>query len=198
MIKAGEGGAGAKGGFDILAGRSGSAVLHQLNPAEWARLMRGISALAGFYDVAILDLGAGADALVLNLAQAAQTILIVLTDEPTSLTDAYALIKRLAQHGRVKGIELLINMAADHQYGRRTAEALNRAARGFLNLELPVAGIIRRDPKVREAIRRQAPFMARFPQSPAAADVSALSDYLIRAQGLAPAPASPKIQGTWR
>jgi flagellar biosynthesis protein FlhG len=174
------GGAGTRGGFDVLAGRSGSAVLANLNPEEWTRLLRGAAAMSAFYDSAIVDLGAGVDGAVMNLALCAGTVFVVLTDEPTSMTDAYALIKRLSQAGRSGGIELLINMAADHAEGRRTAATLIRAAQGFLNLELPVAGVVRRDLKVRESIRRQQPFLTRFPQSPAASDISTLAEDLSR------------------
>jgi flagellar biosynthesis protein FlhG len=174
------GGTGARGGFDVMAGRSGSAGLANLNPEEWSRLLRGISAMSAFYDAAIADLGAGVDGTVMNLALGAGTIYVVLNDEPTSMTDAYALIKRLAQSGRTRGVQLLVNMATDHAEGRRTAATLVRAAQGFLNLELPVAGVIRRDAKVREAIRRQHPFLSRFPQSPAAADMSALAEDIDR------------------
>jgi flagellar biosynthesis protein FlhG len=170
------GGAGTRGGFDVLAGRSGSAVLANLNPEEWTRLVRGAGAISAFYDLAIADLGAGVDGAVMNLAMSAGKIVVVLTDEPTSMTDAYALIKRLSQLGRAGKIELLVNMANDHAEGRRTASTLIRAAQGFLNLELPVAGIVRRDPKVRDAIRRQTPFLARYPQSPAAADIAAWAE----------------------
>jgi flagellar biosynthesis protein FlhG len=181
------GGAGTRGGFDVLAGRSGSAILSQLNPAEWQRLMRGLSALSGFYDQAIVDLGAGVDDTVINLAGAASTVYVVLTDEPTSLTDAYALIKRLSQVGAAGHVELVVNMAQDHAEGRRTAEALIRAAQGFLNLALPVAAVLRRDPKVRDAIRRQQPFVSRHPQAPAAADIAAWAEDLIRKASAAPA-----------
>jgi flagellar biosynthesis protein FlhG len=170
------GGGGARGGFDVLAGRSGSAALANLNPEEWGRLVRGVAAMSAFYDIAIADLGAGVDAAVMNLASSAGTVFVVVTDEPTSMTDAYALIKRLAQSGRTGGVKLLVNMAQDHAEGRRTASTLIRAAQGFLNLELPVAGVIRRDPKVREAIRRQQPFLTRYPQSPAAIDISSVAE----------------------
>lgn len=192
------GGAGTRGGFDVLAGRSGSAVLANLNPDEWTRLLRGLSALSAFYDTAIADLGAGVDGAVMNLALSAGKILIVLTDEPTSMTDAYAVIKRLSQSGRGGNIELLINMAQDHAEGRRTAATLIRAAQGFLNLELPVAGVVRKDAKVRDAIRRQTTLLSRHPQSPAAADISGLAEEIVRGQSRLHAPAPLKLSAGLR
>jgi flagellar biosynthesis protein FlhG len=195
---AASGGAGTRGGFDVLAGRSGSAVLANLNPEEWARLLRGVSAMSAFYDTAIADLGAGVDGTVMNLALSAGRILIVLTDEPTSMTDAYAVVKRLSQSGRGSNIDILINMAQDHAEGRRTAATLIRAAQGFLNLELPVAGVVRKDPKVRDAIRRQTTLLSRHPQSPAAADITALAEDLVRDQDRAPRPAPRKLSAGLR
>lgn len=186
------GGAGTRGGFDVLAGRSGVAILSALSAEEWRRALRGIAALAGFYDVTIVDLGAGVDNTVMNLALSSANIYVVLNDEPTSLTDAYALIKRLSQVGRTQGLSLLVNMATDHTEGRKTAGALQRAAQGFLNMDLPVGGIIRRDAKVREAIRRQQPFLAKFPQSPAAADIVALAE-AITTKLLAPPHLTPAV-----
>ena len=185
-VTAASGGAGVRGGFDVLAGRSGSAVLANLNPEEWIRFLRGVTAMSAIYDLALADLGAGVDGAVMHIALSAGTVYVVVTDEPTSLTDAYALVKRMWQLGRTGGVELLVNMAQDHQDGRKTAATLIRAAQGFLNLELPVAGVVRRDPKVREAIRRQQPFLTRHPQSPAAADIAALTEEIARKASLGP------------
>jgi flagellar biosynthesis protein FlhG len=189
------GGAGVRGGFDVLAGRSGTAALHQLMPPELRRFMRGIAAIGEFYDLALLDLGAGIDDMILEFCKSAQSVLVVLTDEPTSLTDAYALVKRMAQAGRPDGIRIVVNMAQDQSEGRKTAGALIRASQEFLNVQLSVAGVVRRDPKVREAIRRQQPFLSRHPQSPAATDLVAVANGLIASlSGAAlPAPAPVKL-----
>lgn len=192
-VTAASGGAGVRGGFDVLAGRSGSAVLANLNPEEWIRFLRGVSAMSAFYDIAIADLGAGLDGAVMHIALSAGTVFVVVNDEPTSLTDAYALVKRLWQLGRTGGVELLVNMAQDHADGRKTAATLIRAAQGFLNLELPVAGVVRRDPKVREAIRRQQPFLSRHPQSPAAIDMAALAEDIVLKANSGPNRQSPRI-----
>ena len=89
-----DGGA-ADGGFDVLPGRSGSGALAELPPEEVARLAAGLSALALQYDQVVVDLGAGIEANCMRLARAADKALMVITDEPTSMTDAYAFIKVL-------------------------------------------------------------------------------------------------------
>ncbi|HBJ39433.1 MAG TPA: cobyrinic acid a,c-diamide synthase, partial [Hyphomonas sp.] len=93
-VTAVDGGA-ADGGFDVLPGRSGSGALAELPPEEVARLAAGLSALALQYDQVVVDLGAGIEANCMRLARAADKALMVITDEPTSMTDAYAFIKVL-------------------------------------------------------------------------------------------------------
>ena len=97
------GGAGASCGFDVLPGRSGSGALAGLPPDEASRLAAGLTALSLQYDIVLVDLGAGIEDNVMRLARACDRCLVVATDEPTSMTDAYAFIKVLrgyAQHGR--------------------------------------------------------------------------------------------------
>ncbi|HCE23778.1 MAG TPA: cobyrinic acid a,c-diamide synthase, partial [Hyphomonas sp.] len=84
-VTAVDGGA-ADGGFDVLPGRSGSGALAELPPEEVARLAAGLSALALQYDQVVVDLGAGIEANCMRLARAADKALMVITDEPTSMT----------------------------------------------------------------------------------------------------------------
>jgi flagellar biosynthesis protein FlhG len=170
-----EGGAnGERHGFDVLAGRSGSGALSALKPDELRNLVRTIQNLAPKYDRVILDLGAGIDAPVRLLCAAATRVLVILTDEPTSLTDAYALVKLLYMRDTGVAIDIVVNMAESVPQGRRTHQALAQACRSFLGREPPLAGIVRRDKLVKEAIRQQTALLARYPQSAAASDVGAV------------------------
>ena len=96
---------------------------------------------------------------------------IVATEEPTSLTDAYAVLK-LHRRDRPGGdARLVVNQAADRAAGERTWRSLDRACRGFLGGGVALAGVLRRDPRVRDAISRQAAFLVRHPASPLASDI---------------------------
>jgi flagellar biosynthesis protein FlhG len=170
-----DGGAGTRLGFDLIAGRSGNAALRQLPAHQLDLLGRSLKLVAASYDRTIVDLGAGLDSTMLSLAAASGCMLVVLTDEPTSLTDAYALIKLTAQYHPETRIAVAVNMAADEAEGRRTHGALERACVKFLGITPPLAGIIRRDTHVRTAIRAQTPFLTRSPSAPAASDISALA-----------------------
>lgn len=165
-----------KGGFDVLAGRSGSGTLSTLASSELLALGKSIHRLSAKYDTVILDLGAGLDGSVRLLCGAASETLVVLTDEPTSLTDAYALIKVLwMRSGDIK-TRAVINMAESAAHGRRTFKALSNACRNFLGREPELAGIIRRDKAVKDAIRQQMPLLSRSPQCAAAEDVAAIAE----------------------
>lgn len=164
--------------FDVLPGRSGSGDLAQLEPERLTALLADLRGLARSYDVTLLDLPAGIDHIVRSLLAAATHPLVVTTDEPTALTDAYALIKTSQKDGHCGVPGLIINLAASHEAGRQTYRGLLRVCQRFLQIEPPLAGILRRDPRVPDAIRHQTSFMLRHPMSPAAKDIEALARQL--------------------
>lgn len=170
------------GGFDILAGRSGSGALANLPRHELELLIKSLKLLSPSYDRTIIDLGAGIDLAVLSMAAASDLALVVMTDEPTSLTDAYALVKLMVKNGAPARISVAVNMAASSAEGRKSWGALVNATRSFLGLEPPLAGVIRRDPRVKESIRRQLPFVTRHPSSPAAEDFERLADAILASE----------------
>ncbi len=166
------------GGFDVIAGRSGSGQLARVSPRALAPLLTELRALAPAYDDVLLDLPAGIDAVVRGLLATADSALVLTTDEPTAITDAYALIKVSRAETAGFAPQMVINQVASHGAGRRTYDGLARVCEHFLGLRTELAGIIRRDPRVPEAIRRQAPFLVRSQASPAARDLEALARHL--------------------
>ncbi len=168
------------GGFDIIAGRSGTGSLASLGATHLETLRNGILSIAQNYDMVVLDLAAGIDEAVRSMAGMAGTSLIVTTDEPTAITDAYAMIKLLAAKRRAEPIKLVINAAKNKAEGNRTYETLLKACQSFLKISPPLAGIVRRDSKVKDSIRRQTPLFKRHPTSAAAEDVAAIARTLTR------------------
>ncbi|TLU70504.1 nucleotide-binding protein [Lichenicoccus roseus] len=177
--------AAASGGFGILPGRSGTPVLSGLSVPDLDGMLSALRGLRG-YDTILLDLGAGIDRTTRRLAAWADTLLVVTTDEPTALTDAYAVLKlhardRQIMHGADlvgSDARIVVNQAASVVSGQKTYTTLSRACANFLGRTPPLAGIIRRDPSVRDAIRRQTPLLTRFPNSAAACDVRGLGAVL--------------------
>ena len=138
------------------------------------RLLALLAAETSVSDI-VLDLGAGLDRSVRRMATAANTLLVVATEEPTSLTDAYAVLK-LAEADRPGGdVRIVVNQASTVAAGERTYATLARACATFLGQKPPLAGIIRRDDKVRDAIRRQMLLQVRHPNTAAAQDVERLA-----------------------
>ena len=165
-------------GFDLIGGRSGSGALARLNQATLDELQRNLIGIGQHYDHVVLDLGAGVDTGVTTLAHHNGTLLVVITDEPTALTDAYAFIKLMNAKNPRSDIRVVVNVAQSRRQGERTYETLKRACEGFLKITPKLAGIIRRDPKVPESIRRQVPLLTRHPVSNAASDVETIAKAL--------------------
>lgn len=166
-------------GFDILAGRSGSGSLAMLDAAGLGAVLAMLPRAAARWDRVVVDLGAGLEAPQRRIAALADTLLVLATEEPTSLTDAYAVLKL---HGRDRpggDARIIVNLASDAAAGARTHAALARAATTFLKREVPLAGTVRRDAKVRDAIRHQSPLLTRHPACPAARDVEAIARGLL-------------------
>lgn len=176
------------GAFDILAGRSGSATFASLSQLELKGFSLGLHALENAYDRVVVDLGAGVDQTVMTLAGADDKnkdgvpplVLVVLTDEPTSLTDAYALIKMMTMRGNGDNLRIVVNMADDMASGKTTYQSIQKACQNFLKIDPPLAGIVRRDGNVKESIRRQTSLLAAYPVTPAAKDVAAIAAKLAK------------------
>ncbi len=167
-----------EGKFDILAGRSGSGNLAMLASQKLSEMRNDLIALARDYDTVVVDLGAGVERPVRQMAGPAAFTYIVVTDEPTSLTDAYAFIKLARAANPSAEMRVVVNMAATAGEGQKTYDTIRKACESFLSYTPPLAGIIRRDPKVRDAIRAQTALLTRSPSSPAAEDVEAIAAQL--------------------
>ena len=168
-------------GLRVLAGRSGCGSLASLGEAWLERLVRLLGAATAEFDLVVLDIGAGLDAPSRRLAAACDTLLVVANDEPTSLTDAYAVLKMHGRDAPGADARLVVNGASDGAGARRTHAALDRACRSFLGHGVPLAGIVRRDARVRDAVRSGVPLLTRHPGSPAAQDLGTLARDLLAA-----------------
>jgi flagellar biosynthesis protein FlhG len=172
-----------KGGFDILAGRSGSTRMASVSLNSLTLIKEQITTLAKGYDVVILDLGAGIEQYVQFMASIAGRCVVVITDEPTSLTDAYAFIKLCTTKLQNPLINIIVNQAASQKEGERTFMALSKACENFLKINPILLGIIRKDNKVRDAIRAQSSLIEKAPHTLAATDAAAISVKLMQQQG---------------
>ena len=127
------------------------------------------------YDRVLIDLGAGIDETVLRIAGHADDVVLVVTPDPASLTDAYAFAKLLLRRTTTRVPQLLVNMALNATEGRRIAEALMASARAFLRATPDYLGHIPCDARVPDAVRRQTPLLTAFPQTPAAVAIEGIA-----------------------
>lgn len=168
------------GNFDILAGRSGSTSLSILPMERLRNVGEALHRIAGNYDYVIVDLGAGIEQNVQYLASIAAKCIVVINDEPTSLTDAYAFIKLCVTKPSMPEVHVVVNAAGSHKEGEKTYASLNRACTNFLSISPPLLGIIRKDNKVKEAIRSQQSLITTAPHTTAATDLAAISIKLMK------------------
>lgn len=166
-----------EGNFDIVAGRSGQ--LTNLSAHHLSKLGRALGSLSPCYDRVILDLGAGLDRTVRHMAAQATSCLVITTDEPTALTDAYAFIKRTGIENPAADLRIVVNMADSEGHGRQTYQTLRTACQSFLKMTPELAGVIVRDNKVKDAIRRQVPLLTHSPESQAAVCVESIARHLL-------------------
>ncbi|MBI1261035.1 MAG: P-loop NTPase [Rhizobiales bacterium] len=169
----------SQGDFDVLAGKSGSGVLNALTQPELKGLQQGIIVLGDQYDHVVVDLAAGLDQSVMSLCPKGSTTLMIVNDEPTSLTDAYAFIKLLTRQEPQADIRIVINQAQSKEQARRTFAALSNACRNFLEFDLQLLGFVPKDNLVRDSIRHQTPILFRHPQSKAGEAVKRIAEALL-------------------
>lgn len=167
-------------GLDILPATSGVPELVEMDEDMQDILFGKLLTLAGQYDFLMLDLGAGINHTAMAFASITQLRLVVVTPEPTSLTDGYATIKVLnTQHG-INDFLLLVNQVSSAKEAQQTHERLAAACKNFLGVELRNLGHIRQDSNVLESVRRQTPFMKFAPDCNAAKDIRSIARKLVR------------------
>lgn len=169
-----------KGKFDILAGRSGTTSMANLGAARMQPAAAQLVELSKSYEHVIIDLGAGIEQHVQVMSALASKVIVVLTDDPTSLTDAYAFIKLCTTRPNPPSVHIVINQAASQKEGENTYQAINRATTNFLKFSPPLLGVIRKDNKVKDTIRSQSSLLETAPHTTAASDAAAISIKLMK------------------
>lgn len=154
-------------GFRIIPAASGVARLAELSTKEHLGLVQAFSNLTTSLDVLIVDTAAGIADGVRQFCQAAQQVLVVLRDEPASLTDAYALVKVLRRDHGMMRFRILANMTQNPGDGDALFRKLERVTSRFLDVVLEYAGEIPDDPLVRQAVREQRTVIEAYPSGPA-------------------------------
>lgn len=181
-------------GFDVLPAASGVPELTEMNPDMRELLLQRLEPVLGHYDYIFMDLGAGISETVQTFAAMAAARIVIITPEPTSLTDSYALIKVLHNRFGMRDFMVLVNQAASPKEAQASFEKLQGACRHFLHLEPVLLGHVRQDNALPQAVCRQQPLMRFAPGCPAAQDLQSLAARLQRVRlGMADWLAARKI-----
>jgi len=163
-------------GVMIIPATSGTQSMVELTDVEHAGLIQAFSSLQTPIDVLLIDTAAGISNMVVSFAQAAQDVLMVVCDEPTSITDAYALIKILSKQNGVYRFKIVANMVRSLREGQDLFTKLTRVTDRFLDASLELVACIPFDGNVRQAVRKQKTVVDAFPKTPASLAFKALAN----------------------
>lgn len=155
------------GGIQILPASSGIQSVTELDGDHKANLLDQMDAFDDAIDFLLIDTGAGISSNVMFFNLAAREILVVASPEPTSITDAYALMKVLSQNHSQNRFQLLVNSVRNEAEAKSVYKSLCTVADRFLNISIVYVGHILYDPTVTKAVRAQKILLEVFPESPA-------------------------------
>ncbi|PCI59446.1 MAG: cobyrinic acid a,c-diamide synthase [Gammaproteobacteria bacterium] len=154
-------------GIKIIPATSGTQSMVDLTPAEHAGLIRAFSEMRTQCDILIVDTAAGISDMVLSFTRAAQDVLLVVCDEPTSITDCYALMKLLSRDHEVFKFKVVANMVRNPKEGQQLFAKLTKVSDRFLDVALELVGVIPFDENIRRSVRKQKAIIDAYPDSPA-------------------------------
>jgi flagellar biosynthesis protein FlhG len=155
-------------GIKIIPAASGVQAMARLSPAEHAGLINAFSEISTTLDVLLIDTAAGIADSVISFTRAAQEVLVVVCDEPASITNAYALIKVLNKEHHLQRFHILANMAHTAEEGRRLYDKLTKTTDRFLDVTLNFLGVVPHDDYLRKAVKQQSAVVDCYPRSKSA------------------------------
>jgi len=155
-------------GLKVIPASSGVQQMAELSNIEQAGVIRAFSEIDQSLDVLIVDTAAGISSSVVNFARACQEIIVVVCDEPTSLTDAYAYIKLLNRDYGLNKFHIVANMVQSAQQGEQLFNKLGKVTEKYLDVTLSYTGAVPFDEYLRKSVQKQSPVLEAFPRSKSA------------------------------
>ncbi|MEW6184286.1 MAG: MinD/ParA family protein [Thermodesulfobacteriota bacterium] len=165
-------------GIKVLPASSGIQEITQLDEFQRLKLLEEFDAFQGEIDTMIIDTGAGISNNVAFFCISAQTIIVVVSPEPTSLTDSYALIKVLFTQYQEKEFKILVNSVRDSHEGLKVFKRLAVAADKYLQVSLDYLGCIVSDESIPKAVMAQKAFLEFYPDAQASRNILAIAEKL--------------------
>ncbi len=187
------------GEIEIIPAASGFMDFVRYDPLQQDKLINLVRSLEKKFDYILIDTAAGINETVLSFIKAAPETIITITTEPTSLTDAFSLLKVLKQQGFNQPVQVLVNRAPSYESAKEVLTRFSAALKKYLNLTIRAPGYVLDDKNVSRSVMQQIPFILKYPASPASlcirsfaqkitskksAKGSQLSDYLSEQRGV--------------
>ncbi|RNF38741.1 MinD/ParA family protein [Planococcus salinus] len=154
-------------GLSFISGGTGFSEMLELDEAKLDKFLKELSTLQGTVDYIILDTGAGLSYENLRFILAADDVILVTTPEPTSITDAYSVVKMIHVKDPNVHVKLMVNQCTSEKEGRETAENFRKVTEQFLDMQVETLGFIPTDSNVTNAVKKQTPFLLAYPNSQA-------------------------------
>jgi flagellar biosynthesis protein FlhG len=154
-------------GITLLPGSSGVVEILEQDNTVREKLFHAFDEFERQYDILVIDTGAGLSENVLQFVLGADDVVLVTNAEPTSITDAYAMIKVSMHRNPDLRFQVLINLAPSRGEANETFEKLQLAVQNFLNVDIDMLGFLPVDPNVPAAVARREPFLSLYPRSAA-------------------------------
>ena len=184
-------------GVHIIPGASGFAQCVELGASQQQRLVESVSGIESHYDYMLVDTAAGISPTVLHFVAASQVAAVVITPEPTSLTDAFSLLKVLRRRGYRRKVEVIVNMASNARQAEKVFRRFQAAVKKYLGLESEQLGAFWMDESMRAAVSLQRPVAMFSKEDPSARGFYRLAD---KVDDLFSRPNVPKLafSGYWK
>jgi len=167
-------------GIAILPGSSGVVEIMEEDAAVRQKMFDAFDDLERRFDVLLIDTGAGLSENVLHFVAGADDVVLVTNSEPTSITDAYAMVKVATHMNPALKLQVVVNLAAKEQDAKDTFEKLQLAVRNFLSVDIEMLGLLPADKNVLAAVNQRQPFLTLFPKSAASTAIMLMAHKLMR------------------
>ena len=167
------------GGIAIVPGTSGMAKLSDLTEQGRKNIMNGLEELQNRADFIIVDTMAGIGRSAIAFVIAADEVILVSTPEPSSIVDAYAMLKTIYQRREKALVRLIANMVVNKKQASYVYDKLSAVSQQYLGRKMSYLGMIPRDVHVQQAVMQSTPYSLRFPSPPASKAITDIADRLI-------------------
>jgi len=158
-------------GIKVISGGSGVLELVDMPLTSIQKLIEKFNSINNYADIILIDTGAGLSNSVLSFVLSAQEVIVITTPEPTSITDAYAMIKTINLKEKNKKIKVIINRVENISEGNIAFEKLYNASKRFLSIDLEKLGYVLDDNNVSKSVKKQRPFTIEYPNSIASKNI---------------------------